>query len=291
MTLVTDSITYNVRERGRKFRGVERNFDTASLAKLINSPAVQEKVKHGDMGGYFGHWPRIKFGMEFTEGGVDRETGKAVALPAALRTIELSADAEGNITHRAEFLDTEAGQIAQGLYNSKMGGFSSAIDAMPRTSPAIARGFYGFDYVLEPNYTTNRGHKVVLDAVGSNPELAALLDGVLAQNAIEQDEMAAIFDSLHAQHLDVLSALERASQQNDELLDMVARLTGKTGQQVLDSVSCLEHVRPDMMLPADVSKWTAFRDVPLAAMAELPRPRAGESAETRYVAQRFGVSI
>ena len=99
MTLVTDSITYNVRERGRKHRGVDRNFDTAALAALINGAGVQEKVKHGDMMGYLGHWPRVKFGMEVTEGGIDPGTGKAVSLPMAIRTVELHADPDGSITH------------------------------------------------------------------------------------------------------------------------------------------------------------------------------------------------
>jgi hypothetical protein len=284
--LVTDSITYNVRERGRKFRGVERNFDTAVLAKVINGPDVQERVKHGDMLGYFGHWPRVKFGMQPQEGAI--VDGKAVALPVAIRTLDLKADTDGTITHRAEFLDTEAGHVAEGLYKSKAGGFSSAIDALPRTSPAIARGFYGFDYVLEPNYTTNRGHKVLLDSAGV--EVAAMLDGLLEQAAREQDEMAAMFDSLHGQHLDALTTLERVSQENEELLEMVARLTGKKKGEVLDSIA-LEHVAPELVLPADPNRWTQFRDAALQPLAELPKARGPETADSRYAQNRYGVRI
>lgn len=283
MTLVTDSITYNVRERGRKYRGVDRHLDTAALAKMINGPDVQERVKHGDLLGYFGHWPRVKFGMTPQEGAI--VDGKAVVLPVALRTVELRAEANGTISHKAEFLDTEAGHVAEGLYKSKAGGFSSAIDVVPRTSPAIPRGFYGFDYVYEPNYSTNRGHKVVLDSIG--PELVALLDGVLEQAAREQDEMAAVFDSLHVQHLDVLSALERTANERDELLDMVARLSGKTGAQVLDSIA-LEHVAPQLLLPADPSRWTQFRDAPLASLADLPKPKPEATADSRFAEQRYG---
>lgn len=286
MTHVTESITYNVRERGRKHRGVDRNFDTAALARLINSPAVQEKVKHGDMTGYFGHWPRVKFGMEPQEGAI--LDGRAVVLPVALRTVVLSADDAGNITHRAEFLDTEAGQVAAAMHKSKAGGFSSAIDTLPRTSPAIARGFYGFDYVLEPNYTTNRGHRVMLDSAA--PEVTAMLDGLLEQAALEQDEMVAMFDSLHAQHLDALAALESTAQQNEELLDMVAKLSSKDRQHVLDSLA-LERVAPELVLPADPSKWTQFKDSQLQALAELPKERHAPTADTNYAQQRFGVNI
>lgn len=287
MTVVTDPISYNVRERGRKFRGVDRNFDTAALAALVNSGPVQEKVKHGDMLGYFGHWPRLKFGMEPQEGAI--LDGKPVVLPVALRTVELSAKPDGTITHRAEFLDTEAGQVAAQLYQSKAGGFSSAITPMPRTNPAIARGFHGFDYVLEPNYSTNRGHKVVLDSAA--PEIAAMLDGLLDQAAREQDELVAMFDSLHTQHLEALSSLERTAQQNDELLDMVARLSGKDRQQVLDSIASLEYVAPELVLPADLSKWTQFRDAPIASLGELPKPRPEATPDSRYAQSRFGIDI
>lgn len=291
MTLITDSITFNVRERGRKYRGVDRNFDTARLATLINSPAVQEKVKHGDMLGYLGHWPRVKFGMEVCEGGIDQSTGKAVSLPVAVRTTELAAQPDGTITHRAEFLDTEAGEIAAGLYRSKAGGFSSAIDAVPRTSPAIPRGFYGFDFVYEPNFTKNRGHVVTLDSasVSEDLRLAMLLDSALAHAGVEQEEMLAIFDGLHAQHVDALAALERMANERDELLDRLAAAKGMDKQAVLDSVF-LEDARlaPARVLSADISKWTNLRGAPLAALSALPTPAAAPSPEGDYANRRFG---
>jgi len=72
------------------------------------------------MQGYFGHWPRIKFGMATQEGGI--LDGKVISLPLAVRTTHLSADTEGNITHQAEFLDTVEGRLAARLYESQSGG-------------------------------------------------------------------------------------------------------------------------------------------------------------------------
>lgn len=290
MTLITDSITYNVRERGRKHRGVDRNFDTAALAKMINGPSVQERVRHGDMLGYLGHWPRLVFGMTVQEGGIDPTTGKAVALPVAIRTTELHADADGTITHRAEFLDTEAGKIAEGMYSSKAGGFSSAIEPVRGTNPCVPRDFHGFDFVYEPNYTTNRGHRVVLDGVEHEIPMLAMLDSALAMADMGTDHLAAMFDSLHAQHLQALESLERTAQENEELLDLVARLSGKDRKQVLDSIGA-PHVRPELVLPANIADWTQFRDAPLTALSELPRERPQETADTRFAQQRYGVSI
>lgn len=144
----TQIIRYNLTERGRKHRGTERNFDLKAIADAINSPATQEKVKNRDMLGFYGHWARIKFGMNPAEGGI--ADGKAQSLEPAIVTVSLKADYQGNVEHIAEFLPTNAGQIAYKLWQGKTGGFSSAID---ERKPE----FFGFDYVLEPNYSTNRG--------------------------------------------------------------------------------------------------------------------------------------
>jgi hypothetical protein len=144
----TAVIRYNLQDRGRKYRGTERNFDLKAIADAINSPATQEKVKNRDMLGFYGHWARIKFGMNPAEGGI--ADGKAQSLEPAIVTTSLKADYQGNVEHVAEFLPTNAGQIAFKLWQGKTGGFSSAID---ERKPE----FYGFDYVLEPNYATNRG--------------------------------------------------------------------------------------------------------------------------------------
>lgn len=285
MTLVTDAIKYNVRDRGRKHRGVARNFDTAALARLINSPAVQEKVKHGDMLGYFGHWPRVKFGMEVTEGGIDRDSGKAIVLPTAIRTLEISADPDGTITHRAEFLETEAGKVAQALYKSKAGGFSSAIDCAPRTSPALPRGFYGFDYVYEPNFTENRGHKVVLDSVGE--EVGAILDAVMEQAAAEQSEMLALFDSLASQHELALEALDHMTREREWAIGRLAAIKREPVEQVVDSIA-LEGIAAQR---SQSPGWEQYRSVPLVSLVELPKAASAPSPEVERAARQYGVKL
>lgn len=164
----TEVIRYNLQDRGRRFRGKPRNFDIPRIVAAINSGVTQEKVKHRDMLGYYGHWPRIKFGMNLVEGGVI--DGKAVRVEPALVTTHLKAFEDGTIEHQADFLDTEAGKVAASLYKSKTGGFSSAIDE--HKMPPV---FYGFDYVLEPNFSTNRGYEVALDSVSD-----ATLDAIEA---------------------------------------------------------------------------------------------------------------
>lgn len=286
MTTTTDLITYNVRDRGRKARGQDRNFDTAALAGLINGAAIQEKVKHGDMVGYFGHWPRVKLGMEPQEGGI--VDGRVVSVSPALRTIELQADADGTIRHRAEFLDTNEGLIAARLYQSKTGGFSSAITPLPGTSPILAAGFHGFDYVLEPNYTTNRGHKVVLDGVevelSEREELLAMLDSAVGESVMAAATINRLFDSLHAQHQRALDALERVSRENDLLVGRLA--AGQTG--LLDSV------RQGPLVAGKVRDFERFRGMELASLQKLDSPKteaqAQASQELGYLINRMGLS-
>lgn len=271
MTTTTDLITYNVRERGRKARGQDRNFDTSALAKLINGADVQEKVKHGDMVGYFGHWPRIKLGMEPAEGGI--VDGKVVAVSPALRTVELRADADGTIRHRAEFLDTNEGLIAARLYHSKTGGFSSAITPLPGTNPVLPAGFHGFDYVLEPNYTTNRGHKVMLDGVevpaSERDELLAMLDSAVGESVMAAATINRLFDSLYEQHKLALETLERLAQENDLLVGRLA--SGQQGS-VLDGVG----ERPLMAMKAP--DYERYLGMELAPLQRLPESRGGDAS-------------
>lgn len=272
--LITEPITFNVRERGRAARGKDRNFDTVALAKLINSAGVQEKVKHGDMVGYYGHWPRLKFGMEPAEGGI--VDGKVVSIDPAIRTVELSAKPDGTITHRAEFLNTPGGVVAKALHLSKTGGFSSAIVTAPGTDPSVPTGFYGFDYVLEPNFTFNRGHKLALDAAGvadMEEDFMVTLDGVVGDYAQGSGVLAQLFDSVHAQLQQALAALEKSAHENEALIAMLA----KGGAVNLDSIN-LEDARiaPERhSLPED---WDRFTRMPLVGLQKLDDEKPQEAS-------------
>lgn len=284
----TKMITYNVHDRGRKSRGQDRHFDTVALAALINGPAVQEKVKLGDMLGYFGHWPRVKFGMATQEGGV--LDGKAISLPVAIRTTHLSADNDGNITHQAEFLDTHEGRLAASLYDSSTGGFSSAIDAVPRTSPSIASEFWGYDFVLEPNYTGNRGHRAVLDGVAADAgaeereEMFALMDAVAAESNIA----LTMFDAVQAQLALALETLERVSRDNDLLIGRLA--SGKTG--LLDDIVG-EGGRAAPKHGAVPPNFDQYRSMPLEPLQEIrdEAKKEDNSTEANVLRRHYGMKV
>lgn len=210
-------ITYNLKERGRTHRGVERNFDIPALVASINGPATQERINTRGMLGYFGHWPRLRFGMEPPEGGI--ADGKAQAIEPAVVTTYLKAHPDGTVEHQTEFLDTEAGQLAARMYANRVGGFSSAIDM---DAPEV----FGFDWVNDPNYSTNRGYELALDsATGSD---MSITDVVLAEQQEKIKAQSLLIDTIEQSMGLALDAAERLGQDNNELLDLLARQNKRT---------------------------------------------------------------
>lgn len=207
-------IRYNLKERGRKYRGVERDFDIPAIVAAINSPECQELVKTRGMLGYLGHWVRIRFGLDpsAAEGGIVQ--GKAYSVEAAIVTTYLRAYPNGDIEHQTEFLDTHPGRIAARMFANKIGGFSSAIDE-------IDVRFYGFDWVNDPNYSTNRGYGIALDSV-SNGTMS--LQDIMAAEMHDQTEAMAML--LMASEKREKIALDSASAlriENDQFLELLAQ--------------------------------------------------------------------
>ncbi len=227
-------IKYNLKDRGRQHRGVERHFDIPAIVASINGPATQERVSTRGMLGYFGHWPRVRFGMEPAEGGLTE--GKAHAIEPAVVTTHLKAYDDGTIEHQTEFLDTATGQLASRMYANRVGGFSTAID--PR-KPEL----YGFDWVNDPNYSTNRGYDLVLDSVTSGE---MTFDDVLsAEHAEQVDAMNRLFEMMEANLRLAMDSATRFEHENSELLDLLSKREEQASQAALvtDSAAAADTAR------------------------------------------------
>ncbi len=206
----TPIISYNLKDRARRYRGQERNFDIKKISAAINSGETQERVKNRDMLGYYGHWARVKFGMNVCEG-----NAQTMIEPAIVTTF-LEAKDDGTVTHKAEFLQTKAGQIAEQLFKSRTGGFSSAID---ESRPE----FFGFDYVLEPNYSANRGYELVLDSVTGGYSVKGMtLDDIVAADYNDQISAALfLIRNLTNANQFTLDSLKSLQEENEELMSMI----------------------------------------------------------------------
>ena len=194
----TKLITYNLSDRGRSADiGVDRSdVSVQSMVDNINSSRTQELVNSGDLYGYYGHELRARFGMNPPDVWVNPNTNETIRIEPAIRTIKLSADASGNVSTQHEFLDTDSGKYSERLYANKVGGFSSAV-MRKRGAGGLydVTGFYGYDFVRQPNYNTNRG------------------DGLFDALFIEQEDGEFAFDSVAGmtpQQSTIKSALETA---------------------------------------------------------------------------------
>lgn len=261
----TAVIKYNLRERGRQHRGKERSFNIRAIANYINGPACQERVKNRDLHGYYGHWVRLKFGMNPVEGGFIG--GKAVQIEPALVTTMLRAHEDGTIEHQAEFLDNDPGKVAAKLHAGRVGGFSSAID--PKSFE-----FFGFDYVLEPNYSTNRGYALddVRDMTVEDIE-AAIYDEQLRGVVMLLDGASAERD--HANEV-----IERLRAENDELVSLLAA-KGINAQAALDSVSMMPVVVPADPMQRILRDASAFKGATLPQFV-VPKEPAQEEQSPLY---------
>lgn len=256
--LKTPVISYNLKERGRHFRGKNRHYDIPAIVRAINSPETQERIKNRDMLGFYGHWVRIKFGLDPTEGGIDK--GRAIAVEPAIVTTFLEAYPDGTVKHAAEFLDTDSGKVAQKLFESKTGGFSSAIDERRPT-------FYGFDYVLEPNYSTNRGY--TLDSVQdmTADDIEAAIYGEQVRGLLK------VLDSVNAERDAAATTIEHLREENEQLLSLLSQEKGIEPHQIrFDSIApVVSAIDPAEQMRRDAELFRAVRDLP---RVQAPEPKS-----------------
>ena len=91
---------------------------------------------------------------------------------------------DGQVSHTQELLDTETGKIVAGLHASRVGGFSWACQGKDgrQSRPSILSGFSGFDYVLQPGFSGNRGY-VLESAVPAGDRILESVAAVVGNDA------------------------------------------------------------------------------------------------------------
>ena len=272
----TAQIVYNLKERGRSHTGQPRSFDIPRLVAAINGPACQERVKNREMFGFYGHWPRIKFGMHPAEGGI--AGGKAQSIEPALITTSLHAALDGTVEHQAEFLPTQTGQIAAKLYAARTGGFSSAID---QNKPEL----FGFDYVLEPNFTTNRGYS--LDSVLCEGGACAVgMDCDSLDAAILEEQFSAVsalLDAANAGRVLADQTMASLEEENARLRDEIANRKPAldTSRPLIVSASALHRLK------SDTEAFLALDSLPLPIKPAKTVDRS-DPAMDAYLKRMFG---
>lgn len=233
----TSRITYSLHDRGRVHTGQDRsNVDVAAMVRTINSPKVQELVNTGSMLGYYGHQIRQRFGMWPPETAIIN--GQTIRLEPSIRTVELSADHDGTVTHVEEFLENDAGEHALKQYKARIGGFSVASNYRQHGNTLIPSDFAGFDYVVQPNFVGNAGVGLY-DGIGE--------DMLHVVSPYLEREIAAIYDSIHREvalgrvaerSIDRVAELERENYELRRKQRERAARQQERQQEIYDSLLC-----------------------------------------------------
>ena len=170
--------TFNIFDTGRKHSGRERGYLLDNVRSAINSDYVQERLRLREMIGYVGHGVR-EMTKKMEVGEVDTAklpNGQELlikAIPACVCT-DISIDDDGNITHTEEVIDNDEGRTLLGLHNSRVGGFSWASTGGKQGANTLIDKIFGFDYVVNPLFSGNRGF--VLDSASYDEK--AVLDSL-----------------------------------------------------------------------------------------------------------------
>lgn len=169
----------------------ERQYAIESVKRTFNSPETKERIALGEMYGYYGHGRRAMHysktkSLNLPEVSVVMVDGKPVVLDnvPSNRTVGVSIDDSGIVTHTQEILDTDTGRIVQGMINSDAGGWSWATHG-PDGVVSLVRSFYGFDYVKNPNYISLDKKSLMLESAENHDELlhASLVEQGFSDNA------------------------------------------------------------------------------------------------------------
>lgn len=236
----------------------DRNYVLKSVRDTFNSPQVKECIALGEMYGYYGHGRRAlhyaKTGnLTLPEVSVAIVEGKPVTLTnvPSNRTLAVSIDDNGVVTHTQEILDTEPGHIVSGMEASNAGGWSWATSGDDSSVRSIVSGLYGFDYVGTPNFISLDKKSVMLESSGTRTEImiAALTAAGFSENAATDlcqhfeimREDQAMFEAVqHTGHLEsqmwmlkgqLAEMQERVSEQN-AMLESAGELA-KTRRRIM----------------------------------------------------------
>lgn len=235
-SLKTVTDRFSLVEKIRKYTPQnERAYVIESVHNTFESPETKERIALGEMYGYYGHGRRALHykktkSLTLPETSVVVVDGKPVVLDnvPSNRTLEVSIDDNGIVTHTQEVLDTDAGRIVQGMINSNAGGWSWATHG-PDGVVSLVRSFYGFDYVTNPNYISLDKKSLMLESAEDQESAlyAAFLEQGFSENAAT--DLVHHFAKMSGQTA-MLEAVEHTSMLESVLIMRDAELERVKGQ-------------------------------------------------------------
>ncbi|EJQ2206451.1 head processing protein, partial [Escherichia coli] len=130
----------------RKGRQNGRQYVLSAVKAMLESKETQEGLRLGELFGYYGHGRRQLTGkLEVPETSVIMVEGRPVVIDnvPACRTVAISVDDNGIVTHTQEILNTEPGKIVAAMIESRAGGWSWATGGRESGKIAVTTSFHG----------------------------------------------------------------------------------------------------------------------------------------------------
>jgi len=142
---MTVEIAFSPAKHGHDL-GAERNYDLKAYQDMVESKSTQTRIKNGYSLGYYSHHSRDK-AKGYTPS--ERDAEGNIVFPVC-KTLSMTWDSQNQeVIHTQRILNNPIGKEVQTLIKNAVGGFSSVHD--------LTEGkFLGFDYVVAPNFSSNR---------------------------------------------------------------------------------------------------------------------------------------
>lgn len=223
-TLKTVTDRFSLVEKIRKYTPQnDRNYVVESVRRTFNAPETKERIALGELFGYYGHGRRAMHynktkSLNLPEVSVVMVEGKPVVLEnvPSNRTVDVSIDDNGIVTHTQEILDTDPGRIVQGMEKSGAGGWSWATQG-PDGTVSLVNSFHGFDYVTTPNYISLDKKSLMLESAEDRDMAmhAALVEQGFSDNAAT--DLIHHFGTMNGQQA-MFEAVERSAELESALM-------------------------------------------------------------------------
>jgi len=249
------SCSFSLLDTGRKYTGRHRKYVIGNARDICYSPAVREVIRLREAFGYYGHGRRILAGRhDLTVGEVSILTmpnGQQAMVSNVPSNITVAFDVgeDGQVTHTQEILDTETGKIVAGLHSSRVGGFSWACPGEDgkQSRPTTLSGFSGFDYVLQPGFSGNRGYvlesaqgDLILESVAAVVGNATRAEQLVAGWRLDaQRRMEAMEDAV----IEGENRLVEVMAERDELVEQLQRAESDISKAKTDLATEKAHFR------------------------------------------------
>lgn len=206
--------SFSLLDTERKYTGTHRKYVISNARDICYAPKTREMIEKREALGFYGHMGRVLCGrpslqvQELDVITLPNGTQAMVSQIPSNVTIAFDVDADGTVKHKQEILDTETGKIVAGLHASRVGGFSWACPGTDggKNKLTTLTGFAGFDYVLTPGFSANRGYvlesaqtDIVLESVAAIVGNDKTAEQIIAGWSYEPPEIIKLRDdAIHA---------------------------------------------------------------------------------------------